>query len=66
MYMFIQWVMWFLENPVISDLWAAIVCGCVIFAFLGLWKETAWRGLDQVKFFQNNAYFYEMPACALI
>ncbi|KAL4296449.1 hypothetical protein GQ457_12G030080 [Hibiscus cannabinus] len=35
------------ENSLVSDLFAAVVCCGVIFAFLLLWKETAKRGLDQ-------------------
>ncbi|XVE58997.1 hypothetical protein DITRI_Ditri05aG0008900 [Diplodiscus trichospermus] len=35
------------KNTVVSDLFAAVVCCGVIFAFLLLWQETAKRGLDQ-------------------
>lgn len=36
------------KTPLVSDLFAAVVCCGVIFAFLLLWQETAKRGLDQV------------------
>ncbi|XP_050220230.1 probable phytol kinase 3, chloroplastic isoform X2 [Mercurialis annua] len=35
------------SNPVMSDVLAAVATAGVIFAFLGLWKETAKHGLDQ-------------------
>ncbi|KAE8688807.1 putative phytol kinase 2 [Hibiscus syriacus] len=35
------------ENSLAADLFAAMVCCAVIFAFLLLWKETARRGVDQ-------------------
>ncbi|KAI4305314.1 hypothetical protein L6164_028686 [Bauhinia variegata] len=37
------------ENPVVSDLYATAISGCVAFSFLKLWEETAKRGLFDQK-----------------
>ncbi|XP_039045699.1 probable phytol kinase 3, chloroplastic [Hibiscus syriacus] len=42
------------ENSVVADLFAALVCCVVIFAFLLLWKETAKRGEDQFSCFAGH------------
>lgn len=36
------------ENPVVSDICATALSGCVALSLLRLWAETAKRGLDQV------------------
>lgn len=38
------------ENSLVSDLFAAVVCCGVIFAFLLLWQVTANCGVDQVSY----------------